>query len=139
MLGEARTCLAKHVRVWRSTLNVETLNLSPTKRFCQGCGAKFYDLQRDPIVCPSCGTTFDPDVATRGKRSRAASAAVKPAKPAPEKVSEPEKEVDEDFDDEVAEDVAGDDDDALLVTDDDLDGGDEDIPGINVSEDEEES
>lgn len=28
------------------------------KRQCQHCGAKFFDLNRDPIVCPKCGTTF---------------------------------------------------------------------------------
>jgi uncharacterized protein (TIGR02300 family) len=28
------------------------------KRQCQNCGAKFFDLSRDPIVCPKCGTTF---------------------------------------------------------------------------------
>ena len=29
-----------------------------TKRLCGSCGAKFYDLSKDPIVCPKCGTTF---------------------------------------------------------------------------------
>lgn len=29
-----------------------------TKRHCQGCGAKFYDLNRDPILCPRCGAPF---------------------------------------------------------------------------------
>ncbi len=33
-----------------------------TKRLCQGCGAKFYDLNRDPILCPKCGTTFQVSV-----------------------------------------------------------------------------
>ncbi len=28
------------------------------KRQCMSCGAKFYDLGRDPIVCPKCGTVF---------------------------------------------------------------------------------
>ena len=28
------------------------------KRQCQSCGAKFFDLNRDPIVCPKCGTVF---------------------------------------------------------------------------------
>ena len=28
------------------------------KRQCQACGAKFFDLNRDPIVCPKCGTVF---------------------------------------------------------------------------------
>ena len=29
-----------------------------TKRVCQNCGSKFYDLNRDPIVCPICQTVF---------------------------------------------------------------------------------
>jgi uncharacterized protein (TIGR02300 family) len=27
-----------------------------TKRLCGECGAKFYDLNKDPITCPKCGT-----------------------------------------------------------------------------------
>lgn len=29
-----------------------------TKRICAGCDAKFYDLGKDPIVCPTCETVF---------------------------------------------------------------------------------
>ena len=29
-----------------------------TKRVCQSCGSKFYDLNRDPIVCPICQTVY---------------------------------------------------------------------------------
>ncbi len=29
-----------------------------TKRFCAGCSLKFYDLNRTPIVCPTCETVF---------------------------------------------------------------------------------
>ncbi len=29
-----------------------------TKRTCEACGGKFYDLGRDPIVCPMCNTTL---------------------------------------------------------------------------------
>ena len=28
------------------------------KRQCQACAAKFFDLNRDPIICPKCGTVF---------------------------------------------------------------------------------
>lgn len=31
-----------------------------TKRLCAGCNAKFYDLLKDPIVCPMCETVFVP-------------------------------------------------------------------------------
>jgi uncharacterized protein (TIGR02300 family) len=35
-----------------------------TKRTCQNpeCGSRFYDLNRDPIVCPICETVFQPAV-----------------------------------------------------------------------------
>jgi uncharacterized protein (TIGR02300 family) len=29
-----------------------------TKRTCQACEVRFYDLLRDPIVCPSCGAVY---------------------------------------------------------------------------------
>jgi uncharacterized protein (TIGR02300 family) len=29
-----------------------------TKRVCQSCGNKFYDLNRDPITCPICDAVF---------------------------------------------------------------------------------
>jgi uncharacterized protein (TIGR02300 family) len=29
-----------------------------TKRTCPNCAARFYDLIRDPIMCPKCGTSF---------------------------------------------------------------------------------
>ena len=38
-----------------------------TKRLCANCGAKFYDLSKDPIVCPKCATVFVPPVAARGR------------------------------------------------------------------------
>ena len=28
------------------------------KRQCQSCGVKFFDLNRDPIICPKCGVVF---------------------------------------------------------------------------------
>ncbi len=41
-----------------------------TKRTCQSCGTAFYDMRRVPIVCPKCGTQFDPDVFSKARRSR---------------------------------------------------------------------
>jgi uncharacterized protein (TIGR02300 family) len=29
-----------------------------TKRICPNCSAKYYDLNRDPITCPTCGTVY---------------------------------------------------------------------------------
>jgi uncharacterized protein (TIGR02300 family) len=39
-----------------------------TKRQCQNCGAKFFDLNKDPILCPKCGTVFQ-GVALRAQRA----------------------------------------------------------------------
>jgi uncharacterized protein (TIGR02300 family) len=44
-----------------------------TKRLCGSCGAKFYDLSKDPIVCPKCGTVFE--IVVPVARGRAAEAA----------------------------------------------------------------
>src|SRR5215813_14391635 len=47
-----------------------------TKRLCASCGAKFYDLNKDPITCPKCGTVFEVVVpVTRGGRGGEAAAA----------------------------------------------------------------
>ena len=43
-----------------------------TKRVCLSCGAKFYDLNRESIVCPSCGTPYDATASAKPRRSRAA-------------------------------------------------------------------
>lgn len=53
-----------------------------TKRVCSGCGAKFYDLNRTPIVCPKCETVFVPVVAAPRTRPDAVKA------PAPAPVAE---------------------------------------------------
>jgi uncharacterized protein (TIGR02300 family) len=56
-----------------------------TKRLCANCGAKFYDLSKDPIVCPKCNTLFVPPVAARA-RTEVASAPTSPE----EEVAAPE-------------------------------------------------
>jgi uncharacterized protein FYDLN len=43
-----------------------------TKRVCQACATRFYDLLRDHIVCPSCGAHHVPEaprVAETGPRA----------------------------------------------------------------------
>ena len=52
-----------------------------TKRLCGNCGAKFYDLSKDPIICPKCHTVLE--LAAVSSRSRPDSAA-RAAAPAPE-------------------------------------------------------
>jgi uncharacterized protein (TIGR02300 family) len=40
------------------------------KRQCASCGVKFYDLMKNPIVCPKCSTVLSPPVATVGRTRR---------------------------------------------------------------------
>jgi uncharacterized protein (TIGR02300 family) len=63
-----------------------------TKRLCASCSAKFYDLAKDPIVCPKCGTVYViAPVVTRGRPDAAAAAAAAARAPAPvEEIAAPE-------------------------------------------------
>jgi uncharacterized protein (TIGR02300 family) len=47
------------------------------KRTCLSCGARFYDLRREPIVCPACGATVDAAVQSKPRRARATPAPAK--------------------------------------------------------------
>jgi uncharacterized protein (TIGR02300 family) len=55
------------------------------KRICGNCGTKFYDLARDPILCPKCGTVYEiVAVPTRASAAKAAPVvAVVPEEPEP--------------------------------------------------------
>lgn len=57
------------------------------KRTCHSCGAKFYDMRRDPVSCPKCGAVLDLEALSKPRRSRAAAVAEpKAPKPAPKRV-----------------------------------------------------
>jgi len=42
------------------------------KRICPSCSARYYDMKKNPPVCPSCGTAFDAEILMRSRRGRAA-------------------------------------------------------------------
>jgi uncharacterized protein (TIGR02300 family) len=46
-----------------------------TKRLCANCGAKFYDLNKDPIVCPKCQTVMQLAAVPRARPEAARPAA----------------------------------------------------------------
>jgi len=52
-----------------------------TKRICPSCGTRYYDLLRDPIVCPKCSTPFDPEAFLRARRARPPIPVEKPLEP----------------------------------------------------------
>lgn len=137
-----------------------------TKRVCQSCGAKFYDLAKDPITCPKCGAIYV--IAMPVSRSGRPAAAVAAAAVGTAAVDDADARADgaeiislEDADAEVAggkskgknkgiidpeleseEDVEveGDDDedDTFLVTDEEEEGGDvSDIIGDGIEKEDE--
>jgi uncharacterized protein (TIGR02300 family) len=74
------------------------------KRVCPSCGKRYYDMKKNPPVCPSCKTIFDPENLMRAKRSR--SAEKKAAKDAAEEVIDDLPEADADAaEDSVIEDA----------------------------------
>jgi uncharacterized protein (TIGR02300 family) len=80
-----------------------------TKRQCQSCGAKFYDLGKDPIICPKCATVFVPVALTRArpepKQAETDDAELEVAADGPELVSLDEVEAEEGKDDLPIDDV----------------------------------
>jgi len=66
-----------------------------TKRICQNCGTRFYDLQHDPITCPKCHTEYDPEAFLKTRRTRTAAVAEKEAVPAAVAEVDPDVEVEE--------------------------------------------
>jgi hypothetical protein len=68
--------------------------LRGTKRTCQNpeCGSRFYDLNRDPIVCPICQSAYTPIPDPTLFPAPEAKVA-KPKRPTPEARPEPEAEI----------------------------------------------
>ncbi len=61
-----------------------------TKRDCPECGARFYDLGKEPAECPKCGHEFIPEALLKPRKARVADE----EKPADGKEAEkPEAEV----------------------------------------------
>lgn len=85
------------------------------KRVCEACGAKFYDLNKQPATCPKCNHSFDPLAAF--------------VKSEPVREIAPTVEEDDDEEDDVleteAEEISLDDMDEGISDDDDDDADDE--------------
>jgi uncharacterized protein (TIGR02300 family) len=75
------------------------------KRICLSCGARFYDMNREPIVCPACSTALDPIAQNRPRRSRAApklAAVAAVVDPEEAVIAEPDEEIEIEEEDEEA-------------------------------------
>ena len=97
------------------------------KHLCPGCGAKFYDMGRNPISCPSCDKPATIASPRHSRRSRKDGLKEEPFPPSNKKVGGTEGEegiasgeVDELIDDD-------DDDDAIATLADDSDDDDNDV------------
>lgn len=115
------------------------------KRLCPNCGARYYDLNREPIVCPRCGTQFEVTVA-KARPQTASKAPKEVVEEESEEVVPAELVSLEEADDEVAESGAvkvpgaeddDDDDDDTFLADDEEDD-EEDVGDIIGDVDEEE-
>ena len=108
------------------------------KRICSSCNTRYYDLNKSPIICPSCGAEFDPNFYLKSRKGKSI-----PLKGSVEddndltKVIENIDDIEVDNDDEVVSD-----DDPLLeinkedqnvIADDEIDM-DEDVSFINDDE-----
>ena len=93
------------------------------KRHCQSCGKNFYDLDKTPIVCPNCQTTFDPEVLLKSSRVKAT---IQPVAQAAD--AKKDKEVDADLTEDI--DAVNDD----INNDDDMLDDDSDIAAITSSD-----
>lgn len=94
-----------------------------TKRICQSCSASFYDLRRDPIVCPKCAAVFDPEAILKSRKLKS----TEEAAPAQKKeIKDPEEILKAEGDDE----AVADEDDSDAVLEDASDLGDEDVSEV---------
>ena len=105
------------------------------KRTCQSCGTKYYDLNKTPMICPSCGVEFDPDILLKTKKGKSLSSKI---------ISDSEKELTadisnlDDIDSNSDNEVVSDDDPLLEINKDDqndITDNDDDDNNIAIDED----
>lgn len=99
-----------------------------TKRTCQSCAARFYDLSKSPIKCPKCGREHDREDFVKVRRGRGAAAATAAAAAAAAAVAAAAakaaaKKKTDDLDGDDLPDAEGDD----ALSADDLDDDEDDI------------
>src|SRR6266446_1814157 len=65
------------------------------KRICPSCGARYYDLLKEPVVCPKCSTPFDPEALLRARRARPPAPVEKEIEPVSAEEVDPDLEAEE--------------------------------------------
>ncbi|HIJ63576.1 MAG TPA: TIGR02300 family protein [Rhodospirillaceae bacterium] len=93
------------------------------KRACHSCGARFYDLQHQPIICPKCNSVVEPEVTYKPRRQPPAETKAAAIKAVPVVVDSGPLDAELEADDlEIVEDEDG----AIAA----IDGGDDDESGL---------
>jgi uncharacterized protein (TIGR02300 family) len=79
-----------------------------TKRICPSCGTRYYDLQREQVVCPKCSTPYDPEAFLKARRSRPVAPVEKELAPVGDDVEEavPLADSEEEEEEELIEDAS---------------------------------
>ncbi len=81
------------------------------KRLCPHCATRFYDLQNDPMTCPSCGATFALASLLEATSKSARKAKAEEAKTKAAEVVDDADDLDEGADIDIDDDLLEDDDD----------------------------
>ena len=102
------------------------------KRICLACNTKYYDLNKSPIICPSCGSEFDPDIYLKSRKGKNLSAKVVSEKK--QNMSEDMSNID-DIETDTDDEVVSDDDPLLDINTENEDTGTESGVELNIDED----
>lgn len=101
------------------------------KRICTGCGVRFYDFAKRPVICPACNLEFTGEIKVKNRRARISIANDDGAEGQVSKKAVQDDEDEEDISED--EDVISlDDVDTIESSDDD----DDDIPGTDLDLDD---
>ena len=106
------------------------------KRVCLSCNMRFYDFDRNPIICPGCGAEFDLQRHIKSQKSPRAShpkAKVNESIIEVDKVTEVDTSDDIDFDEDDV-DVHVDDKDGPGIIQDDISDDDELLPNLDTQD-----
>ena len=102
------------------------------KRICLACNTKYYDLNKSPIICPSCGSEFDPDIYLKSRKGKNLSAKVVSEKK--QNMSEDMSNID-DIETDTDDEVVSDDDPLLDINTENEDTETESGVELNIDED----
>ena len=102
------------------------------KRICLACNTKYYDLNKSPIICPSCGSEFDPDIYLKIRKGKNLSAKVVSEKK--QNMSEDMTNID-DIEPDTDDEVVSDDDPLLDINTENQDTEAEEGVELNIDED----